>query len=54
MFRGFRLVMGLIFLVRAPSVEIARCFLFFVSADVLAEGALVRVISDALAEQQRF
>ena len=26
MFRGFRLVMGLIFLVRAPSMEIARCF----------------------------
>ena len=27
MFRGFRLVMGFIFLVRAPSVEIARCFI---------------------------
>ena len=55
MFRGFRLVMGLIFLVRAPSGEIARCFFIsVVSADVLAEGALVRVISDALAGQQRF
>jgi hypothetical protein len=29
-------------------------YYFFVSVDVLAEGALVRVISDALAEQQRF
>ena len=55
MFRGFRLVMRLIFLIRAPSGEIARFFVIsVVSADVLAEGALVRVISDALAEQQRF
>jgi hypothetical protein len=47
--------MRLIFLIRAPSGEIARFFVIsVVSADVLAEGALVRVISDALAGQQRF
>jgi hypothetical protein len=46
---------GPIFFVRAPSGEVARffsIFIFFVSAGAFAEGALVRVISDALAGQQ--
>ena len=47
--------MGPIFFVRAPSGEVARFLVFlffFVSAGALAEGALIRVISGALAGQQ--